>query len=75
MVAALALLAACAVGVIAALPSIVRVVREITYPLHDAAIINRQARVEGISTPRSSPRSSMPRPSSIRALPARARSG
>jgi soluble lytic murein transglycosylase len=44
--AALAALGVCAVGVIVALPSIEHVVRELTYPLDDAGIINREARVE-----------------------------
>lgn len=44
--AVLVVFGACAVGVIAALPSLERVVRELTYPLRDASIINRQARAE-----------------------------
>jgi len=43
VLAVVAILAAGTVGVIAALPSVERVVRELTYPLHDAAIINHAA--------------------------------
>ncbi len=46
MLAVLALVAAGAVGLIVALPSVQRVVRELTYPLHDTAIINRAAHAE-----------------------------
>jgi len=46
VLAVLAILAAGTVGVIAALPSVERVVRELTYPLHDTAIINRAAYAE-----------------------------
>ena len=42
----LVVLVAGAVGAAAAIPAIERVVRELTYPLRDAAIINRDARVE-----------------------------
>ena len=44
--AVLVVLGACGAGVIIALPSIERVVRELSYPLSDAPIINRQARAE-----------------------------
>jgi len=43
---AVVLLAAVAVGVVVVVPLIERLVREFTYPLKDAAIINRQARSE-----------------------------
>jgi soluble lytic murein transglycosylase len=39
-------LAAGTLGVIAAAPAINHIVRELTYPLHDATIINRDARAE-----------------------------
>jgi soluble lytic murein transglycosylase len=41
-----ALLAVAAVAAIASIPAIKRIVRELTYPLSDATIINQQARVE-----------------------------